>query len=141
MAERSDLPGDDDQAPAADPAPGAQLRACGRPPTCSGGGVGPGRPMGSHSGWCSMEEDRPLATVALTDWGDRWSCEALVVPNRAGSLLPRLWPSALHELDRLDADAIQTSIRDDDLLMAELATNTGFAPTPTRYAETWMEAS
>ena len=86
------------------------------------------------------ESGQPLATVALTDWGDRWSCEAVVVPDRAGGLLPRLWPLALDELDGLHATAVETSIRDGDLLMTELAASSGFVPASTRYAETWMEA-
>ncbi len=86
------------------------------------------------------EADEPLACVALTDWDDRWSCEALVVPGRTDDLLPRLWSSALAELDRLEVTAVETSIRDDDPVMAELATDSGFAPASQRYAETWLDA-
>jgi GNAT superfamily N-acetyltransferase len=87
------------------------------------------------------ESDRPLATVALTDWGDRWSCEALVVADRAGDLRPRIWRRAVEELHRRRPAEVETSIRDDDPRMAQLAADSGFAPTSARYAETWLDAA
>ena len=86
------------------------------------------------------EWDRPLATVALTDWGDRWACDPLVVADRAADLLPSIWPRAQEALELVAPAAFETSVRDDDPLMADLAISSGFGLTPARYAETWMAA-
>ena len=86
------------------------------------------------------EWDRPLATVALTDWGDRWACDPLVVADRAADLLPSIWPRAQEALELVAPAAFETSVRDDDPLMADLAIASGFGLTPARYAETWMAA-
>ena len=86
------------------------------------------------------EQGQPLATVALTDWGDRWSCEPLTTPDRYAALLPVIWAGAMTELDRLQPAVAETSIRDDDPVLADLAAAWGFAPSPARYAEAWMAA-
>jgi RimJ/RimL family protein N-acetyltransferase len=85
------------------------------------------------------DEGQPLATVALIDWGEQWAAEPLVLADRAADLLPGIWSRALDDLDRLHPAAVETSVADDDPLMAELAAAAGFS-SAAGYAETWMEA-
>ncbi len=95
---------------------------------------------GSTSWWCSTTTSRwprwRSPTGATSGPPNRWW-----LADRAGDLLPRIWPRALEALDRLSPPAVEISVPDDDRLLAELAADAGFAPSPDRYAETWMAAA
>ncbi len=85
------------------------------------------------------EQDQPVATVALIDWDEQWAAEPMVLADRAADLLPGLWSRALDDLARRGPTTVETTVADDDPLMAELAGAAGFSSSA-GYAETWMAA-
>lgn len=84
-----------------------------------------------------LDDDGPVASVALTDWKRAWGCDLLVVPG-AGVSVPELWNRALESLDGLGE--VEMLIRDDDGELLKLAREVGFVGGDELCGLTWMDA-
>jgi GNAT superfamily N-acetyltransferase len=90
----------------------------------------------------------PVAAVVFTDWGDTsfhssvstWSCDPLVLPSNAETMLKVVWSRALQRIDSLALDAVDVIARDDDTKLQALLADAGFASTEVVGVLTWMRA-
>jgi predicted N-acetyltransferase YhbS len=84
-------------------------------------------------------DDRgPCAAVVLTDWGELWQADALVV--RSAFELDVVWDALLTELEAIDAP-IEVFAGDDDHDLLRLLERDGFAATDEVGGTTWMDAA
>jgi ribosomal protein S18 acetylase RimI-like enzyme len=84
-----------------------------------------------------LDDAGPVAAVVLTDWGDAWTCDPIVVP---GVALPEIWPSALEAIDALGLETVEVLARDDDLELLGLLADAGFVPGDESSGITWLDA-
>ncbi len=82
----------------------------------------------------------PVAAVILTDWGDSWGCDPIVLPSRSSDL-PAVWARAVARIEELDLGAVDMLVRDDDAELAALAEAAGFAPSGDHGMANWMDAA
>ena len=81
---------------------------------------------------------RDIAATLLTDWGEHWGLDPIVVPG-AEEALAQIWPAALALLPDLPgAPDVHMYIVDDDEELIGLATAAGFTPHSDRGASCWM---
>jgi GNAT superfamily N-acetyltransferase len=85
------------------------------------------------------EAGRPLAAIILSDWGDAWACDPIVVAG-AEVTLETLLGGAIAAIDALALDVVDVVARDDDPQLGDLLLDAGFVPTDDRYGITWMDA-
>ena len=69
----------------------------------------------------------PVGAVIFTDWGDRWGCDVIAMPDDTELAVESLWPHALDRIDRLSAMQVEVAVRDDDDVVAALLRGAGFA--------------
>ncbi len=81
----------------------------------------------------------PCAAVAVTDWGDRWQGDALLVPDSIDLVV--VWSALLEAVDQAGAPSLEVLARDDALELLALLAASGFNPTDERGGTTWMDAT
>lgn len=87
-----------------------------------------------------FDETGPVAGAVLTDWGEAWACDPIVVPNVRSALLETVWTEALRAIDALELDVVDVFVRDDDSELATLVRDAGFEPQDDRSSFAWMDA-
>jgi ribosomal protein S18 acetylase RimI-like enzyme len=87
-----------------------------------------------------MDDEGPVASVVLTDWGRVWGCDPIVVPGVSTVTLPTVWARALEAINALGLEAVEVLARDDDRELRGLLTGAGFADDDERSGITWMNA-
>ena len=87
-----------------------------------------------------LDDEGPVAAVALTDWRRAWGCDPLVVRGRSAVPLADVWAGALDAIDGLGLAEVETLARDDDDELVGLLAGSGFTPDPERSGITWMDA-
>lgn len=88
-----------------------------------------------------LDGDGPLATALLTDWEHRWGLDPILVPNAPAALRSEVWSAAVERIDALSLVNVETLVRDDDEVLAQLLRSSGFEATEDRDAEAWMDAA
>ncbi len=73
------------------------------------------------------DDGLPIGAVVFTDWGDRWGCDVITMPEDTELGIATLWPQALQQAQRLSAMPIEVAVRDDDEGVASLLADAGFA--------------
>lgn len=87
------------------------------------------------------EAGEPVAAVIFTDWGRMWACDLIVVPSMANELVPTMWAHALGRSRDLSIGDVEIAVRDDDLRLISLVTDSGFPATGARGAANWMDVA
>ena len=88
-----------------------------------------------------IDDDGPVAGVVLTDWGEAWGCDPIVVPGLSTVSLPTVWARAVEAVDTLGLEAVDVLARDDDVELLGLLGDAGFVPDDDRTdGVTWMNA-
>lgn len=87
-----------------------------------------------------IDDDGPVAAVVLTDWDRAWGCDPIVVPD-ASIPLTTVWARGLDAVDALGLEAVEVSVRDDDLELLGLLAEAGYLADDLRFGETWMDAA
>jgi GNAT superfamily N-acetyltransferase len=88
-----------------------------------------------------FEDDQPVAAVAVTDWGDRFSCELFLADHDIPRLIDTLWPVALEQIQHCLHKGVEMSIRADEPIVTDLVLGAGFKPTGETTVTTWMPAT
>jgi predicted N-acetyltransferase YhbS len=86
-----------------------------------------------------VDDEGPVAAVALTDWEQGWGCDPIVMPA-VGVPLDAVWARALEAIDALELETVDVLVRDDDLELRDLVMRSGFVAAEDRYGITWMDA-
>lgn len=84
-----------------------------------------------------FDEAGPVAAALLTDWGDRWQLDALVVPGTID--LGVVWSALLGPAARATVP-LEVLVREDDADLVGLVADAGFEQTEERSGTTWMDA-
>jgi ribosomal protein S18 acetylase RimI-like enzyme len=87
-----------------------------------------------------IDDEGPVASVVLTDWGRAWGCDPIVVPG-AGVSLADVWARAVEAIDGLRLEAVEVPARDDDVELLDLLAGAGFVPGDEHSGTTWMDAA
>jgi GNAT superfamily N-acetyltransferase len=87
-----------------------------------------------------IDDDGPVASVVLTDWGRAWGCDPIVVPGVSTVPLPSVWARAVEAVDSLALDAVEVLARDDDFELRGLLAGDGFVADDGQSGTTWMNA-
>lgn len=87
-----------------------------------------------------VDDEGPVASVVLTDWGRVWGCDVIVVPGVSAVPLTTVWARALKAIDGLGLEAVEVLARDDDSELLGLLAGAGFVADDGRSGITWMDA-
>jgi len=87
-----------------------------------------------------IDEEGPVASVVLTDWGRAWGCDPIVVPGDSIVPLPAVWARAVEAIDSLALDAVEVLACDDDFKLLGLLAGDGFVADDGQSGITWMNA-
>ncbi|HUP31482.1 MAG TPA: GNAT family N-acetyltransferase [Gaiellaceae bacterium] len=87
-----------------------------------------------------VDDEGPVAGVALTDWGRAWGCDPIVAPGVSTVPLPTVWARAAEAIDSLGLEAVEVLARDDDPELPELLAGAGFVAGDDGSGITWMDA-
>jgi len=87
-----------------------------------------------------LDEDGPVATALLTEWGPKWQVDLVAVPDLVATLMPTAWEAALHRVSELRIADVEVLCRDDDELMLELLAAAGFEASKESGGVSWMAA-
>jgi GNAT superfamily N-acetyltransferase len=91
-----------------------------------------------HLFW--VDDEGPIGSVVLTDWGRVWGCDVIVVPGVSAVPLTAVWARALEAIDGLGLEAVEVLARDDDSELLGLLAGAGFVAEDGRSGITWMDA-
>ena len=87
-----------------------------------------------------IDDQGPVASVVLTDWGRAWGCDPMVVPGSWNVPLPAVWARAAEAIDALGLEAVEVTARDDDFELLDLLGGSGFVADDHRSGIAWMDA-
>lgn len=87
-----------------------------------------------------LDEDGPVATVLVTEWGEKWQLDPVAVPDLVPTLVPTAWEAVLHRVSELQIVDLEVLCRDDDDLMLRLLAAAGFEAGEESGGVTWMAA-
>ena len=87
-----------------------------------------------------LDEDGPVASVLMTEWGTKWQVDTVAVPDLVATLMPTAWEAALHRVSELRIANLEVLCRDDDELMLGLLAAAGFEAGKEPGGVTWMAA-
>ena len=73
-----------------------------------------------------IDEAGPVAGAVLTDWGQAWGCDPIVVPGESTVSLATVWARATEAIDALRLEAVDVLARDDDFELRGLLERSGF---------------
>lgn len=85
-----------------------------------------------------LDDEGPIGAALLTDWGERWQVDAVVVPG-AVELGP-VWTAAVATAESAPVP-LEVLVRDDDPELLSLVVGTGFEPTADRSGLTSMDVA
>lgn len=85
-----------------------------------------------------FDDAGPCAAVSLTEWGETWQADPLVV---AGTVdFDEVWGALLEAAATVDAPVWEVLVREDDSPLRARVTASGFASTDDTSGTTWMDA-
>jgi ribosomal protein S18 acetylase RimI-like enzyme len=85
-----------------------------------------------------LDDSGPIAAAILTDWGETWGCDAIVVPGVSTVPLAGVWSRAVDAIDLLGLDAITVLARDDNYELLDLLATSGFVAGDEGSGIAWM---
>jgi GNAT superfamily N-acetyltransferase len=86
-----------------------------------------------------IDNEGPVASVILTDWGSAWGCDLIVVPGVTSVPLSTLWRRAVEAIDELGIEAVDFRVGNDDAELLDLLTSVGSVIGESD-GTTWMDA-
>ena len=86
------------------------------------------------------DDQGPVAGVILTEWGEQWTCDPVVVPGSAGIATSGVWDRALQVIADNQLSNVAVPTRDGDAEMHRLLKGAGFSPALETSGESWMAA-
>lgn len=89
-----------------------------------------------HLFW--IDDEWPVASVVLTDWGRAWGCDPIVVPGVSTVPLRTVWARAVEAIGALGLEMVEVLARDDDFGLLGLLASSGFVADDDRSGITWM---
>src|SRR2546425_3536487 len=88
-----------------------------------------------------IDDDGPVASVVLTDWGRAWGCDPVVaVPGSSTVPLRAVCARAVEAIDALRLETVEVTARDDDSELLGLLPESGFVRDDHQSGITWMDA-
>ena len=87
-----------------------------------------------------IDDEGPVASVVLTDWGRAWGCDPMVVPGSSTVPLPTVWARAAEAIDALGLETVEVTARDDDFELLDLLHESGFVRDDHQSGIAWMDA-
>lgn len=87
-----------------------------------------------------FDDEGPVAGVVLTEWARAWGCDPIAAPGVATVPLASIWAHAVEAIDALELEAVDVLVRDDDVELAGVLADSGFAPDGGRSGVMWMDA-
>ena len=87
-----------------------------------------------------LDEDGPVASVLMTEWGTKWQLDPVAIPDLVPTLVPTAWEAALHRMRKLRIVELEVLCRDDDDLMLEFLAAAGFEAAKESGGVTWRAA-
>ncbi len=85
-----------------------------------------------------FDEVGPVAAAGLTAWDDTWQADVFAVPSIVKE--EDVWAATLEATAGHLGEALRVLVREDDVLLADLASRSGFAMTDELSGTTWMDA-
>jgi GNAT superfamily N-acetyltransferase len=83
-----------------------------------------------------IDDQGPVAAVVLTDWGQVWSCDPILVPGV--STVPTVWARAVEIIDTAGLNTVEVLARHDDPELMGLLTGAGFVAAGDTSGIAWM---
>ena len=87
-----------------------------------------------------IDDEGPVATVVLTDWGRAWGCDPLLVAGSSTVPLRAAWACALEAIDALGLETVEVTARDDDFELLDLLSESRFVADDHQAGISWMDA-
>jgi len=87
-----------------------------------------------------IDDEGPVATVVLTDWGRAWGCDPLLVAGSSTVPLRAVWACALEAIDALGLETVEVTARDDDFELLDLLSESRFVADDHQAGISWMDA-
>jgi GNAT superfamily N-acetyltransferase len=87
-----------------------------------------------------IDDEGPVAGVVLTDWGQAWGCDPIVVRGSSTFPLATVWGRAVENIDALGLEGVEVLARDDDAEMLNLLAEAGFVADDYLSGSTGMDA-
>ena len=87
-----------------------------------------------------IDDEGPVATVVLTDWGLAWGCDPLLVTGSSTVPLRAVWAYALEAIDALGLETVEVTARDDDFELLDLLSESRFLADDHQAGISWMDA-
>jgi len=87
-----------------------------------------------------IDDEGPVASVALTDWGRAWGCDPVVVAGSSTVPLRAVWARAVEAVEALGLETVEVAVRDDDFELLDLLAEFGFVRDDHESGVTWMDA-
>lgn len=87
------------------------------------------------------EAEQPVGAVVFTDWGRTWGCDLTVVPSLADELMPAMWLRAVDRIGELSIGDVEVLVADEDQVLIDLVTESGFIATDQGDCTMWMDAA
>jgi GNAT superfamily N-acetyltransferase len=85
-----------------------------------------------------FDEEGPVAAVGLTAWGSTWQADVFAVPSIVDE--EDVWAATLAATAGYRVEALQVLVREADVLLADLAIQSGFTMTDELSGTSWMDA-
>src|SRR4051794_13576208 len=85
-----------------------------------------------------FDEVGPVAAAGLTAWDDTWQADVFVVPSIVDD--EEVWTATLEAAAAHRGDPVQVLVHEDDALLADLASECGFARSDELMGTAWMDA-
>jgi ribosomal protein S18 acetylase RimI-like enzyme len=87
-----------------------------------------------------IDDEGPVASVVLTDWGRAWGCDPMIVPGSSTVPLPAVWARAAEAIGALRLETIEVTAGDDDFELLDLLAESGFVRDDHQSGISWMDA-
>src|SRR5256885_4592683 len=72
-----------------------------------------------------IDDEGPVASVVLTDWGSAWGCDLLMVPGVTPVPLSALWRRGVEAIDAVGIGSVDVLVDDADAELIDLLTSAG----------------
>ncbi len=86
-----------------------------------------------------IDDEGPVASVVLTDWGRAWGCDPVVVAGSSTVPLRAVWARAVEAIGAAGLETVEVTARDDDFELLDLLAESGFVADDHQSGITWMD--
>lgn len=88
-----------------------------------------------------VDEQGPIAMALLTEWGDAWQLDPVVLPDRTSEHAPAALERAFALSAEHSVGKLEVLADDDDEVLIGMLADFGFRPGPETAGPAWMDAS